>query len=156
MTVDKVYVSKEGLVDLEKEYEHLIHVVRKVVIEDLQAARAQGDLSENADYDAARDRQARVEARIRELDVMLSYIEIIDNKKEGHKVVRLGSTLEVLDLETNTTSEYTIVGSVEADPLNGRLSNMTALVMALMDHHEGDVVKVNVDSPYEVKIVKIK
>ncbi|NLA78999.1 MAG: transcription elongation factor GreA [Erysipelothrix sp.] len=156
MTVDKVYVTKEGLVDLEKEYEHLIHVVRKEVIEDLQAARAQGDLSENADYDAARDRQARVEARIRELDVMLNNIEIIDNKKEGHKVVRLGSTLEVLDLETNTTSEYTIVGSVEADPLNGRLSNMTALGMALMDHHEGDVVKVNVDSPYEVKIVKIK
>ena len=156
MTVDKVYVTKEGLVDLEKEYEHLIHVVRKEVIEDLQAARAQGDLSENADYDAARDRQARVEARIRELDVMLNNIEIIDNIKEGHKVVRLGSTLEVLDLETNTTSEYTIVGSVEADPLNGRLSNMTALGMALMDHHEGDVVKVNVDSPYEVKIVKIK
>ena len=87
---------------------------------------------------------------------MLNNIVIIDNIKEGHKVVRLGSTLEVLDLETNTTSEYTIVGSVEADPLNGRLSNMTALGMALMDHHEGDVVKVNVDSPYEVKIVKIK
>ena len=65
MTVDKVYVSKEGLVDLEKEYEHLIHVVRKEVIEDLQAARAQGDLCENADSDAARDRQARFDPRIR-------------------------------------------------------------------------------------------
>lgn len=156
MTDDKVYVTKEGLVELEKEYEHLIHVVRKEVIEDLQAARAQGDLSENADYDAARDRQARIESRIRELDLMLSNVEIIDEKKEGHRMVRLGSTLEVLDLETKQTKEYTIVGSVEADPLNGRLSNMTPLAMALLEHHEGDIVKVNVDNPYEVKIVKIK
>ncbi len=156
MTDDKVYVTKEGLVELEKEYEHLIHVVRKEVIEDLQAARAQGDLSENADYDAARDRQARIESRIRELDMMLSNVEIIDEKKEGHRMVRLGSTLEVLDLETKQTKEYTIVGSVEADPLNGRLSNMTPLAMALLEHHEGDIVKVNVDNPYEVKIVKIK
>ncbi|MFR0980860.1 MAG: transcription elongation factor GreA, partial [Holdemania filiformis] len=69
MADDKIYVTQEGLEELKKEQENLIHVVRQEVIEDLKAARAQGDLSENADYDAARDRQAQVEARIRELEV---------------------------------------------------------------------------------------
>ncbi|MDO9592770.1 MAG: transcription elongation factor GreA, partial [Erysipelotrichaceae bacterium] len=136
--------------------QHLIHVVRKEVIEDLQAARAQGDLSENADYDAARDRQARVEARIRELENMLNNIEIIDERKGGQKVVRLGTTFTILDYETNTEEKYTIVGSVEADPLNGKLSNVTPLAQALMDKKSGDEVMVNVDSPYTVKILSIE
>ncbi len=156
MVQDKVYVTQEGLNDLIKEQQHLIHVVRKEVIEDLQAARAQGDLSENADYDAARDRQARVEARIRELEVMLNNIEIIDEKKSGQKVVRLGTTFTMLDKETNTQETYTIVGSVEADPLNGKLSNATPLASAVLEHREGDVVTVNTDQPYEVEILKIK
>jgi transcription elongation factor GreA len=156
MAQEKVLVTQEGLQELIKEQQHLIHVVRKDVIEDLQAARAQGDLSENADYDAARDRQARVEARIRELENMLNNIEIIDEKKGGQKVVRLGTTFTILDYETNTEEKYTIVGSVEADPLNGRLSNVTPLAQALMDKKSGDEVMVNVDSPYTVKILSIE
>ena len=81
MNLEKVYVTQQGYEDLLKEYETLVHVTRKEVIEELQAARAQGDLSENADYDAARDRQARIEARIREVESMLNNIEIIDDKK---------------------------------------------------------------------------
>ncbi len=156
MTQEKVFVTQEGLNELKKEQDHLIHVVRKEVIEDLQAARAQGDLSENADYDAARDRQARVEARIRELEVMLNNIEIIDEKKGGQKVVRLGTTFKMRDLMTNDEVEYTIVGSVEADPLHGRLSNQTPLALAVLEHREGDVVTVNANEPYDVKILKIK
>ncbi len=156
MTQEKVFVTQEGLNELKKEQDHLIHVVRKEVIEDLQAARAQGDLSENADYDAARDRQARVEARIRELEVMLNNIEIIDEKKGGQKVVRLGTTFKMKDLMTNDEVEYTIVGSVEADPLHGRLSNQTPLALAVLEHREGDVVTVNANEPYDVKILKIK
>jgi transcription elongation factor GreA len=156
MAQEKVLVTQEGLQELNKEQQHLIHVVRKEVIEDLQAARAQGDLSENADYDAARDRQARVEARIRELENMLNNIEIIDEKKGGQKVVRLGTTFMILDNETNTEERYTIVGSVEADPLNGKLSNVTPLAQALMDKKVGDEVTVNVDSPYTVKILSIE
>jgi len=156
MAQEKVLVTLEGLQELNKEQQHLIHVVRKEVIEDLQAARAQGDLSENADYDAARDRQARVEARIRELENMLNNIEIIDEKKGGQKVVRLGTTFTILDYETNTEEKYTIVGSVEADPLNGKLSNVTPLAQALMDKKSGDEVMVNVDSPYTVKILSIE
>ena len=156
MTQEKVYVTQDGLNELIKEQQHLIHVVRKEVIEDLQAARAQGDLSENADYDAARDRQARVEARIRELEIMLNNIELIEEKKSGQKVIRLGTTFTMKDLETDLEETFTIVGSVEADPLNGKLSNATPLAIAVMEHREGDVVTVNADRPYDVEILKIK
>ena len=121
---EKFYVTEEGLNDLKKELDTLIHVTREEVIEELKAARAQGDLSENADYDAARDHQAKVESRIKELDT-------------GNEV------------------EYKIVGSVEADPLNGMLSNVTPLAEAIMDRKVNDVCEVAVDQPYEVKILKI-
>ena len=153
---EKIYVTQEGLDELIKERDRLIHVVRKEVIEDLQAARAQGDLSENADYDAARDRQARVEARIRELELMLTDYELIDDKKGGTKVVRLGSTFVMQDLTNQLEETYTIVGSVEADPLSGKLSNATPLAKAVLDRKVGDVVSVAALEPYEVKILKIK
>lgn len=150
---EKVYVTQEGLEELKREHEHLIHVVRQDVIEDLKAARAQGDLSENADYDAARDRQAQVEARIKQLEIMLKNVEIIE---EGNgKLVKLGSTVTILELDTNEKSTYTIVGSVEADPLNGKLSNVTPLAMAILDKRVGTTVEVQVDEPYKVKIVEI-
>ncbi len=153
---EKVLVTQEGLDELNREYENLIHVVRQEVIEELKAARAQGDLSENADYDAARDKQARVEARIRDLEVMLKNIELIDDKKGGARVVKLGSTVTVKDLEFNEEETFTIVGSVEADPLNGKLSNVTPLAMAILDKKVNSVVTVHVDEPYEVQIISIK
>lgn len=154
----KFLVTKEGLDELVKEQEHLIHVVRNEVIRELQEARAQGDLSENADYDAARDHQARVEARIRELESMIANVELIEESDDAttSKTVVLGSTVTVLDLTDNEEETYTIVGSIEADPFNGRLSNITPLAVALMDHKEGDVVHVgNAEEPYDVKIVKL-
>lgn len=150
---EKVYVTQEGLEELKREQEHLIQVVRQEVIEDLKAARAQGDLSENADYDAARDRQAQVEARIKQLESMLKNIEIIE--EGSSKVVKLGSTVTIHDMETNEKMTYTIVGSVEADPINGKLSNATPLASAIMDKKIGAVAEVNVDEPYKVKILEI-
>ena len=159
MDKNKVQVTKVGLAELQKEYDHLVHVVRAEVIADLQAARAQGDLSENADYDAARDRQAQVEARIRELDHMLQNIEIIEESGPqvgANRTVRLGTTVTLHDLELDEIDTYTIVGSVEANPLEGKLSNITPLAKAIIEHRIGDVVTINVDSPYEVKILDIK
>lgn len=157
MTQKKVFVTQEGLDELKREQDHLIHVVRQEVIVELQEARAQGDLSENADYDAARDHQARVEARIRELEVMLNNVELIDEKVDSSKVVSLGSTVTILDMDDNTEETYTIVGSVEADPLNGKLSNSTPLAMALLDSKVGSIVEVeNVEEPYKVKILDLK
>ncbi len=153
---EKIYVTQEGLDELKREYEHLVHVVKNEVIEDLKAARAQGDLSENADYDAARDRQAQVEARIRDLEVMFNNIELIQEKKGRSQIVKLGSTVEIQDLDTKETETFIIVGSVEADPLNGKLSNVTPLAAAILDKKVGAVVEVEVDEPYEVKILSIK
>ena len=156
----KVLVTKEGYNELLQEQENLIHVVRQDVIRELQDARAQGDLSENADYDAARDRQARVEARIRDLEAMLANVEIIDDeavsRKKNSKTVKLGSTVKILDLESNEEETYTIVGSVESDPLQGKLSNITPLAAAIIDSKVGDVVTVNqVEEPYDVKILEL-
>ena len=141
MADEKFLVTKEGLDELLKEQDNLIHVVRDEVIRELQEARAQGDLSENADYDAARDRQARVEARIRDLEAMIANAEIIseDKKAATKKTVSLGSTVTILDMSTNEEETYNIVGSIEADPLNGKLSNITPLATSLIDHKIRDV-----------------
>ncbi|MBQ6493868.1 MAG: transcription elongation factor GreA [Erysipelotrichaceae bacterium] len=151
---EKFYVTEEGLNDLKKELDTLIHVTREEVIEELKAARAQGDLSENADYDAARDHQAKVESRIKELEHQIKNAEIISEKRKT-SFVRIGSTVEIQELDTKNKLTYKIVGSVEADPLNGLLSNVTPLAEAIMDHRANDVVTVNVDVPYDVKILKI-
>lgn len=151
---DKFYVTEEGLQDLKNELEELIHVTRNEVIEELKSARAQGDLSENADYDAARDHQAQVESRIKELEHMIRNAEVISESRST-KYVRLGSTVEIEELDTHNKLTYTIVGSVEADPLGGKLSNVTPLAEAIMDQKVGSVVTVNSTIPYDVKIVKI-
>ena len=152
---DKFYVTEEGLEELKKQLDELIHVTRNQVIEELKAARAQGDLSENADYDAARDHQAEVESKIKELEYQIKNAEIIKDKRTG-KTVRIGSTVELKELDIKNTVTYKIVGSVEADPLNGLLSNVTPLAEAILDKKVGDVVTVNVEKPYDVKILNIK
>lgn len=151
---EKFYVTEEGLDELKKQLDELIHVTRNEVIEELKAARAQGDLSENADYDAARDHQAQVESKIKELEYQIKNSEIIKDKKAG-KTVRIGSTIEIQELDTKNKITYKIVGSVEADPVNGLLSNVTPLAEAILDKKIGDVVTVEVDKPYEVKILNI-
>lgn len=155
MAEEKFYVTEEGLQELKNEFDHLLHVTRAEVIEDLKAARAQGDLSENADYDAARDRQAQVEARIKELEKMISNAEIIKDGKTS-SYVRVGSRVEIEELDTHNIYTYTIVGTIEADPLNGKLSNVTPLAEAILDKKVGSICEVDVDKPYEVKILSVK
>ena len=155
MLDEKFYVTEEGLKELKEEYENLVHVVRNEVIEDLKAARAQGDLSENADYDAARDKQAQVEARIKVLEHMIRNAEVISENR-GTSYVRLGSTVTVEPMDTHEKITFTIVGTVEADPLNGKVSNATPLAEAILEKKVGTVVTVEVDEPYDVKIVEIK
>ena len=152
---DKFYVTEDGLQELKDEYENLVHVVRNEVIEDLKAARAQGDLSENADYDAARTRQAEIEGRIKEIENILANVKIINDKK-ATKVVTLGSTVTVKDLSDNTTATYTIVGTVEANPVKGLISNVSPLGKAIVDKAVGDKVVVHVAQEYQVEILKIE
>ncbi len=160
MANDKNYVTQAGYDALVAEQDHLVHTVRAQVIVELQEARAQGDLSENADYDAAREHQAQVEARIRELEILIKNAVIIEEKDSGQKqnaIVMLGSKVTLKDLSENVEKTFTIVGSIEADPLNGKLSNNTPLAEAMMDKKVGDTVLVNrVDEPYEVEIIDIQ
>lgn len=156
MAQEKVRVTKAGYEELKKEQDHLIHVVRKEVISDIAEARGQGDLSENADYDAARDRQARVEARIRELENIFNNIEIIDEKTGGSRVVKLGAKVTI-ESRDGVKETYTIVSSVEADPLAGKLSNVTPLAVALMDRGVSDEeIEVEVTPREYVRIIAIE
>ncbi len=150
------YVTEEGLKKLQDEYHDLVHVVREEVKRELAEARAQGDLSENADYDAARDRQAQVESRIAVLEGMLNHYELIDTSAASKSSVAIGSTVTLMFLDRNTEGTYTIVGSTETDPLNGKLSNETPLAMAILNHSVGETVYVNCKMPYEVTIVNIQ
>ena len=149
------YYSEEGLQKLKDEYNNLVHVVREEVKSELAEARSLGDLSENADWDAARDKQAQVESRIAELEGMLNHYELIDTKKGSKRIVHIGSTVKIEFLDTKEEAEYTIVGSTEADPLNGRLSNETPLAQAILDSRVGDTRTVDVAVPYDVIIIDI-
>ena len=155
MSEEKIYVTEEGLQQLKDEYNKLVHVVREEVKAELKEARSLGDLSENADYDAAREKQSQVESRIAELENMLRHIEII-NTKGSSKTVRIGSTVTIEFLDTKKTQTYAIVGSTEADPINGKLSNESPLALAILDKKVGSTVTVNVKEPYDVIIVKVK
>ena len=156
MSDEKVYLTDEGFLELETELNELKNVKRPAVIKALKEARALGDLSENADYDAARNEQAQVEGRILELEKIMENAHIIE--KGNTDVVGLGTTVRVkyIDDDDDEIEEYRIVGSKEADPSNNKISNESPLAIAIMNARAGDVC--TVESPngtYDVKIVEI-
>ena len=149
-----VILTAEGYLALEQELNDLKTNKRPAVIKALKEARAQGDLSENADYDAARNDQAQIEGRIKELEYKLEHSEIIDNSK-SKGIVNLGSTVTIA-YDEDDTEEYMIVGSMEADPFNNKISNESPIGKAVIGHKVDE--EVEVESPngsYTVKIVKI-
>lgn len=151
---EKIMVTAEGYLDLENELNELKNVRRPQIIQAIKEARALGDLSENADYDAARDEQAQVESRIKELEYKLEHSEIIENKKKNQ--VSLGSKI-VIKYDDGEEDEYMIVGSLEADPFNNRISNESPIGIAVMGKKQGDVVSVaSPNGSYEVTIKEIK
>ena len=155
---DKIKLTKAGKEELEKELRYLIDEAREEVKRQLAEARAQGDLSENADYDAARNRQAEVEGRIKQIEDILSNCELIDDekasKRKGDKVA-LGSTVTIRFLENGKEAKYMIVGTVESDPFNNKISNACPLGEALIGKATGDVVEVKAKKIYKVEIIKI-
>lgn len=154
MTKKEILLTSEGFLDLENELDELKNVRRPRVIEAIKDARAQGDLSENADYDAARNEQAEVEARIKELEYMIANATIIE-KNDSH-IVGLGSNVEILYVDDDETEEYSIVGSTEADPFGNKISNESPIGKAIIGKQEGDTV--DIESPtgsYQIKIVKV-
>ena len=136
----KVVMTYDGLKKMEQELENLKTVRRKEVAEKIKEARGQGDLSENAEYDAAKEEQGEIESRIVQLENLLRNAEVIDEDVLKMDVVNLGSKVTVLDVEFDEEMEYTIVGSTEADPMNGRISNESPLGMALLGQKVGATV----------------
>ena len=150
----ETFLTQEGLDEIKKELEELKMVKRPEVIEALKEARAQGDLSENAEYDAARTEQAVVESRIKELEAMVENATVIEKTKSD--VVSIGSNVTIEYVEDNEKEEYSIVGSKEADPFSNKISNESPIAQAILGHKKGATV--SVDSPngkYDVKIVAV-
>lgn len=142
---------------MEQELENLKTVRRKEVAEKIKEARGQGDLSENAEYDAAKEEQGEIESRIVQLENLLRNAEVIDEDVLKMDVVNLGSKVTVLDVEFDEEMEYTIVGSTEADPMNGRISNESPLGMALLGHKVGATVMADTpDGEVAFKILNIQ
>lgn len=156
MTKEIVYLTKEKKKEFEDELHQLKFVKRDEVIQELQEARAQGDLSENADYAAAREEQSFVEGRIQELEAYLENVEIID--EHNHKdTVSIGSVVKILDVEMEEEMVFRIVGSQESDPDTGKISNNSPIATALLGHKVGDVVTVEApNAEYDLKILELE
>ena len=150
----EIKLTSNGYLEVENELNKLREEDRPRIIQAIKEARAQGDLSENADYDAARNEQAQVEARIKELEYMIEHAVIIEESPKD--VVGLGSTVEIEYVDDDDTDEYKIVGSLEADPFENKISDESPIGKALSGKKVGDVVKVpSPNGDYDVKIVKI-
>ena len=150
-----VYLTEKGLQEIKDELEYLKMEKRPEIIKALKEARALGDLSENAEYDAARNEQAVVESRIKELEVMIESAEVISAVDTN--VVSIGTNVKLEYVDDGEVEEYSIVGSKEADPFANKISNESPIAKALFNHKVGDIV--TVDSPngsYQIEITEIK
>jgi len=156
MTNKEVVLTYEGLRKLEEELEYLKGVKRREVAERIKQALSFGDISENSEYDEAKNEQAQVEGRIVQLETMLKHAKLIDEDEVSTELVSLGSKVRILDMDMNEEVEYSIVGSTEADPSKFKISNESPVGMALMGMSKGSVVEVAVpDGIIKFKILQI-
>ena len=156
--VEKTFpMTKEGLEKLEQELDNLKLVKRPEVIERIKIARSYGDLSENSEYEAAKDEQAFIEGRISTVETMIRYAEIVDNADIDKNEVALGKSVVFQEVGDDEEEEYEIVGTAEADPFSGKISNESPIAQALIGRKVGDVVKIPLPmGEIEVKIVDVK
>lgn len=142
----KNILTYEGLQKLENELQDLKLVKRKEIAQKIKEAREQGDLSENAEYDAAKDEQRDIELRIEEIDNILKNAEVVVEEDVDVNVINVGCQVKLRDLEFDEEMEYKIVGSTEADCLNGKISNESPVGLALIGSKVGDKIEVEVPS----------
>lgn len=151
-----IKLTDDGLKKLEEELEYLKTEGRADIAEKIKVARGYGDLSENSEYDEAKNEQAKIEARIVEIEAMLKNVEIIEDVKGNAKSVMVGVKVKVLDEEYGDELEYRVVGSTEADPQNGKISDESPVGKALMGKKIGD--EVIVEAPggeFKLKVIGI-
>ena len=151
-----IKVTDDGLKKLQDELEYLKTEGRTDIAEKIKVARGYGDLSENSEYDDAKNEQAKIEARIVELEAMLKNVEIIKDIKGAAKTVVVGVKVKVYDEEFEEEDEYHVVGSTEADPVNNKISDESPVGRALLGHKVGDVVTVEAPAgDIKLKIINI-
>ena len=157
MKQKEFFLTSEGYLELETELNYLKTDKRKEVLSSLKEARALGDLSENAEYDSAREKQGKLEARIKEVEYILEHATIIDDGGSDKDVVNIGCTVTLQYEGDDEVEEYRIVGSQEADPFNNKISNESPIAAAILNKKVGETVEVT--SPqgvYNVKIVSVQ
>ncbi|APG71684.1 transcription elongation factor GreA [Lactobacillus delbrueckii subsp. delbrueckii] len=157
---EKIYeMTAEGKKQLEEELQNLKFVKRPQIVERLKIARSYGDLSENSEYDAAKDEQMRLEERIDAVTEQLKYAVIVDTAAVDPDEVSIGKTVTVTEVGEDEPETYEIVGSSQSDPFHGKISNESPIGKALLGHKKGETVKINVDSAnvsYDVVINDVK
>ena len=146
MSAKQVVLTEDGLKRLKIELEELKTIKRKEVAEKIKVALSFGDLSENSEYDEAKNEQAMVEARIVQVEGILKNVKVLESDDLGTDVVNLGSRLKIRDVEFDEIMEYHLVGSTEADPLNGKISDESPVGKALLGHRVGETVEAETPS----------
>ena len=153
---EEILLTQEGYDKIVAEHDELVSVRRKEVSERLKEAISYGDISENAEYDSAKDEQAELEERILKLENMIRTAKIIDEAQMTSDYVKVGLTVKIEDMESGDKMEFTIVGSTEADPFEGRISNESLVGQNLLGKKKGDVVEIVVpDGILNYKVVDI-
>ncbi len=146
MSAKQVVLTVDGLKRLEQELEELKTVKRKDVAEKIKVALSFGDLSENSEYDEAKNEQAMVEARIVQLEAILKNAKVLGDEEVDRDVVNLGSKVKIRDVEFDEIMEYHLVGSTEADPMNGKISDESPVGKAILGHRVGEIVQAEAPS----------
>lgn len=150
-------ISADGLAKLEEELNHLKVVKRKEIAEQIKTAISFGDLSENAEYDEAKNEQARIEGQISHLENMIRNAVVVEASEVSTTEVGVGSVVRVQDVDSGKETEYQVVGATEADPLAGRVSNESPIGAALMGGKKGKKVSFNIpDGTRTLKIMEIR
>lgn len=164
---NQIIITKQGLQELKEELNNLINFKREEIKERLKAARADGDLSENADYTSAREEQAKNEARIQELEIIIASAVIIEEQhsnKKNNNSIRVGSWVTICHITgknnqiiSNSEEKFKIVGSIESNPFEGLISNECPLATSILNGIAGDIIEIKgVKNPYKVKILKVQ
>lgn len=157
MAEKKNLLTREGLRTLEDELQELKVNKRQEVAQKIKEAREQGDLSENAEYDAAKDEQRDIEARIEEIEKILKFAEVADEDEIEQGVVNFGSEVSILDIALDEVNKFKIVGSTEANILEGKLSNESPLGMAILKRRVGETITVEApEGNYDYRILDIR
>ena len=154
----KVPMTKEGYEKIKKELDHLFKVERPKNIRDIEEARGHGDLSENAEYHAAKERQGHIDAKKRELEYKLANAQIIDVSKLSNEKVVFGTTVTLADTDSGETKKYTLIGQEEADLKKGKISVQSPVGKALIGHKVGDIVTIKTPAKtveYEIQEIEI-